>query len=278
MASNQPGHGEPDFQIFSTLRYDPELAKVAAPADSYPPPRDSPYYLLAYHYDRMLAAANEFGWETAASKLQKKFAKDMPGFAATIDEYIPDMAVPWRLRILLYYNGDINVEAAPTTPFISHIFILPPAPTFNTFYKDSGYTAKQHALWELRLDTQPTAPSAFTKHKTTSRDMYNTARQRVNILSLKETVEVLIYNTAGEVMEGSITTVYFKKRHSQDGEWITPMLSNGGNAGTTRRYALGAGICSEAVVHIDELVDGEDVWLSNGARGFMPAVLKIGGN
>lgn len=274
MANEELVRQELGFQIISTLRYDPELAKAAIPT-SYPEPRSSSYYLLAYHYDRILAAAADFGWEAAVSKLQRDFTGDMAAFAAAIDEYIPDLACPWRLRILLCHSGDISVEATSTTPFSSHIFLLPPAPTFDSLSIDPGDTNEQQAQWELRLDTQPTEPSVFTKHKTTARGVYNTARQRANILSPKQTAEVLIYNPAGEVMEGSITTVYLKKRPNGNDGWITPPLSSGGNSGTTRRYALEAGICSEATVRIDELVDGESVWLSNGARGFMPAILKV---
>jgi branched-subunit amino acid aminotransferase/4-amino-4-deoxychorismate lyase len=104
----------------------------------------------------------------------------------------------------------------------------------------------------------------------------------VGIKSPQELVEVLIYNPAGEVMEGSITTVYFQRRPSSSPSscsskvmWVTPPLSSGCNAGTTRRYALARGICAEQVVRIEELADGEEVWLSNGLRGFMRAVLRI---
>ena len=274
---------EPNFQIFSTLRYDPELSKTTVASDSYPEPRGSPYYLLRYHYDRILCAAADFKWEAAITKMRKDMAGDMAIFAETLDRYIPDVTRPWRLRILLYHNGHFSVEAAPTTPYPSHIFLLPRDITFNTLGINTRPADDEPArpkVWELRLDTQPTTPSPSTRHKTTLRDMYNKARQRANILSLQETNEVLLHNPKGEVMEGSITTVYFKARRGKEvdslaAEWITPPLSSGGNAGTTRRYALDAGFCTEDVVRISDLVDGENVWLSNGGRGFMPAILKL---
>jgi hypothetical protein len=34
-------------------------------------------------------------------------------------------------------------------------------------------------------------------------------------------------------------------------------------------------MCAEQVVRIEELADGEEVWLSNGLRGFMQAILRI---
>lgn len=38
--------------------------------------------------------------------------------------------------------------------------------------------------------------------------------------------------------------------------------------GTTRRYALEAGLCVEESVFKDSLSQGELIWLSNGARGW----------
>ncbi len=38
--------------------------------------------------------------------------------------------------------------------------------------------------------------------------------------------------------------------------------------GTTRRFALEAGICFEETVRKQSIADGEAIWLSNGARGW----------
>lgn len=65
-------------------------------------------------------------------------------------------------------------------------------------------------------------------------------------------------------MEGSITTPYFWRR----GRWVTPPASAGGNIGTTRRFALEAGICVEETVMRQNVAEGEAIWLSNGARGW----------
>jgi 4-amino-4-deoxychorismate lyase len=42
----------------------------------------------------------------------------------------------------------------------------------------------------------------------------------------------------------------------------------GGQRGTTRRWALGQGMCMEEPVSVDTVEVGEDVWVSNGVRGF----------
>ena len=38
--------------------------------------------------------------------------------------------------------------------------------------------------------------------------------------------------------------------------------------GTTRRYALEAGLCIEETVSKESINDKEGIWLSNGARGW----------
>lgn len=281
------------FQLISSLRYDPELATAAAETteNAYPFPRDSPYYLLSYHYDRLLSAAKSFEWERAIETLQRLSSDSkhdqLASFSQALDPFIKDKTRAWRLRILLSINGTIAVEAAPTSPFTSHTLLLPPPsqtppPSFTTLSQPET----NNKLWHLYLDTQPITPSGFTTHKTTARDMYADARYRARLNTSQHLAEVLVYNPQGEVMEGSVTTPYFRRReanngsgdnHSQVGtvDWITPPLSSGGNAGTTRRYALSREFCVEEIIKTTDIVDGEECWLSNGVRGFMKAVVVL---
>src|SRR6266487_2653753 len=95
-----------NFQIVSTVRYDPELALILTTSDTYPPPCNSPYYLLAYHRDRLLSAAVHFLWDDAIVLLQRRHgdsAGDMAldQLAQTLDRYIPDPTCAWRLRVSL---------------------------------------------------------------------------------------------------------------------------------------------------------------------------------
>ena len=83
--------------------------------------------------------------------------------------------------------------------------------------------------------------------------------------------EVLLFNEKREITEASLCTPFFFQR----GVWTTPPLSSGGNAGVSRRMALEAGLCVEEVLHIDELVDGQIIWLSNAVRGFMQGKLHL---
>ncbi|KAJ6133041.1 Aminotransferase class IV [Penicillium samsonianum] len=239
------------FEIISSLRFDPGLSDAACRhASSYPDPHKSPYYLLAYHQDRLIAAAAHFQWNGALNWLQQ----DLQSFEEFLDSSIADRSKAWRLRIVVNSKGKARVEANPTVSIDLMSLFIP-----------SLHTNPSLPVWRVYVDTQSTIPSAFTTHKTTARDDYTSARLRAGINSPTDLAEVLVVNPNGEVMEGSITTPYFLRDHM----WITPPLSSGGNAGTTRRYALSQGFCLEHTISRDELVDGELCWLSNGVRGFI---------
>lgn len=74
------------------------------------------------------------------------------------------------------------------------------------------------------------------------------------------------------LMEGSITTPYLL---CEDG-WCTPSKFCGGNLGSTRRWALEAGLCREGFIRIDDIpgLIGSKILLSNGVRGFGWALLE----
>ncbi|PLB53763.1 hypothetical protein P170DRAFT_346133 [Aspergillus steynii IBT 23096] len=262
------------FQIISTLRYDPALPNVlrASPSESYPDTLCTPYYLLPYHQDRLLSAAQCFKWQAAIEFLEK----DRDQFLQFLDTFIPDKTKPWRLRIVIDQHGVGTVEANPTTTIDLSGLLVP------------SETNTSSSPWRVYVDTQPTTPSAFTTHKTTARDDYTSARLRSGIQSPQEQAEVLVVNPQGEIMEGSITTPYFRRKESVSEtddragqaigpDWITPPLSSGGNAGTTRRYALAQGFCTEKIIRATDLIDGEECWLSNGARGFIRGIVVLKG-
>ncbi|KAJ5174680.1 uncharacterized protein N7482_000557 [Penicillium canariense] len=237
-----------------------------ADTDSYPAPAQSPYYLLPYHRDRLISAAHHFKWASALDFLQQ----DLESFEEFLDASIPDRDKPWRLRIVVDCNGTASVDVNPTAA-IDPLNLLIPSP----------YTDTQSTIWQVYVDSQSITPSGFTTHKTTARDEYTAARMRAGISSPMETSEVLVVNPDGEIMEGSISTPFFRRRNilknaDKPGPvWMTPPLTSGGNAGTTRRYALTHGFCVEEVITRADLVDGEECWLSNGVRGFMHGVVVL---
>lgn len=265
MATITQSQASESFQIISSLRYEPALPELlkAQCTDAYPDPLRSPYYLLPYHQERLRKAADCFGWRKAATFLQQ----DVESFVEHLNSFIPDRTKPWRLRIVIDRDGTCTVEVNAALQMDALNLLLP------------SKMNQTDTPWRVTVDSQRTVPSPFTTHKTTSRDVYTAARLRAKITSPQDPAEVLIVNPQGKIMEGSITTPYFRRRTSASTQakidqedsgpaWITPPLSSGGNAGTTRRYALSQGFCSEQAITIAELIDGEECWLSNGVRGF----------
>lgn len=64
----------PDFELFTSFRYDPVLE--TALFNTQVTGHASPYLLLPYHADRLVKAANDFGWTKAVAVLQEPGAAE----------------------------------------------------------------------------------------------------------------------------------------------------------------------------------------------------------
>ncbi|OBT75167.1 hypothetical protein VF21_05469 [Pseudogymnoascus sp. 05NY08] len=282
---------EPTFDLFTSLRYDPLLLTCAANTTLSPSP--SPFYMLSHHRDRILDAARHFNWPLAVSRLSGPSGLDH--FLTTLKDAVDTTSsAPRRVRAVVDREGVISVDSfeIPKRP-LRNLFPtrLPPPgmepPRVNpltggaltlgdddsTVQQGPGYgEPSREQVWSVMLDPIDTSPSPLTSYKTTSRDMYNSARTRVGIESMSDPKELLICSTKeGEIMEGSLTTVLFWR----GGRWVTPPVESGGQVGTTRRWALEKGLCVEEVVRRGEVVEGEECWVSNGVRGFVAGVIKL---
>ena len=158
-------------------------------------------------------------------------------------------------------SGNIDVISTPT-PDVTLATLFPL--DFNDLFTNLP-------TFDVFVSPIPTTPSLFTSHKTTNRAQYDQVRSLIPVTSKYSNgqrstrfAEILLINRDGEIMEGSITTPYFLRA----GEWITPSAQCGGSLGTTRRYALEAGLCKESIVMKESVQAGEKVVLSNGVRGY----------
>lgn len=115
----------------------------------------------------------------------------------------------------------------------------------------------------VSLDNEPTPRSPFTSYKTTVRDPYNAARERLKMEQNSSPAEVILYNENGEITEGSLRNVAFWR----DGSWVTPPRRSGGIGGIIRRWMIEQGRVRERVVKTNDLKHGEWVLLSNGVEG-----------
>ncbi|KAL2076039.1 hypothetical protein VTL71DRAFT_982 [Oculimacula yallundae] len=281
----------PDFQLFSSLRYDPILLPLTINTAAWDGEIKffSPFYMLPYHRDRMLQAAEHFGWTKAADTI-----RGTEGFnflLKKLNEAVDTKSeTPMKVKTLLSHDGTITVETDPV-PAVERWALfperIPPPSGAEAKMKVSPLTggaltlgendavhgdAPKGDLFEIFPDSVRTTPSPYTSYKTTSRDMYVSARERVGIKDYTEKKEVLIISDKdGEIMEGSLTSVFFWR----NGKWTTPPASSGGQIGTTRRWAIEEGYAVEDIVKVDSLVDGEECWISNGVRGFTYGKVKL---
>ncbi|KAK3327439.1 putative 4-amino-4-deoxychorismate protein [Cercophora scortea] len=277
------------LSIFSTLRYDPQLLQVPSGSMDHAGwnhKTTSPFYMLNYHRDRMLNAAVYFGWERVVETLSGDEGLDL--LATMLTRAIAstpgiDQTSPVRLRVSFAGNDpSMNIEAWGSFSETTLENLFPrslPSPHSDPTGEGSCQMPVKDAPYQVVLAAEKISPSEWTHFKTSRRQMYDKARQRAQI-KLGDSKEVLMVNdTNGTIMEGSTTTPYFW-RH---GRWVTPPVSSeydpesgsGGQDGTTRRWALQSGIACEEAIPVDSVVDGEECWLSNGARGFMFGRIKL---
>ena len=145
---------------------------------------------------------------------------------------------------------------------------VPPVPLIAFFPNSLDDVFQTQPTYRVIVASMRSVPCFSTKYKTTDRSIYDEVRSVLLTPSKNELpTEVLLVNMDMEIMEGSLTTPYFKR----GGIWTTPAATCGGNLGTTRRWALEASLCKEGLVSIESIQfgsPGEKVVLSNGVRGF----------
>ncbi|KAK3377905.1 aminotransferase [Podospora didyma] len=275
-----------DFQLFTSLRYDPSLLKVRDSAlnqGGWNHANASPFYMLDFHRDRLLRAATHWGWDTAVEVLTGELGLER--LAGSIMKFLgEDQKSPMRVKVVVSQDGTMTIEAGKVPGMaLSNLYPrrLPRPGESPLSSGDESGRPPTVEPYEVVLDGAKTPASEYTHFKTTRREIYDRARQSagINVTDKKEVLIIRVND--GAIMEGSITTPYFWR----NGRWVTPAVSakynpktgSGGQDGTTRRWALEKGLAFEETVLVDSLQDGEECWLSNGLRGFMYGRLSLDG-
>jgi para-aminobenzoate synthetase/4-amino-4-deoxychorismate lyase len=107
----------------------------------------------------------------------------------------------------------------------------------------------------------------FLYHKTTHRQVYEAARA-----SRPGYDDVLLWNECGEVTESTIANVVIE----MDGALVTPPVSCGLLPGAHRAWLLEQSTIRERVIRLDELRDGQRIFLINSVRKWIDAVVEVG--
>ena len=240
--------------------------------------------LLDLQRRRLREAAGALGWTDVACRLSSPDVGLKDAIEGAGRESYACLGRPvvrrgfmrtMRVRILVNRNGEIEVDipsgqGEDKSQLVPDLSIKIDNYTINPFTLSISASSPQSLV---TIDTQPTLVTLFTQHKTTYRAPYTSARSRaqppLEPTHLPTDREVLLFNSQHEIMEASLSSVYFNR----GGTWITPSAENGGMQSVTKLYALCKGWCKEGIVRLDEIKAGEVVWLSNAVRGFFPGVL-----
>ncbi|KAF1358440.1 hypothetical protein EJ07DRAFT_60405, partial [Lizonia empirigonia] len=236
----------PAFQLFTSLRYDPLLLSSGENSRldlNFITP--SPFYMLTYHRDRMVEAAQHFDFELVTKQLAdgKSLHEELLRRVEEWQKKEGKEDGPLKLRILF------DKEANMTVDFLS-IPAVPLTTLYPTSFNPPNATPKDHPAkkkdlnpspltagnkdpsyhpspaipappeWTLRLDTAPTPPSPHTLLKTTARAPYDASRSRALPDNSASNVhrEVILWNSVREITEGTLTSLYFFR----GGRWVTP--------------------------------------------------------
>ncbi len=177
------------------------------------------WFLPEKHLERMLASADYFGFP-----LEKK----------TLTAFLNELAfdTPQRVRILLGSDGRLEYQASP--------FRAPAAPL-------------KFALAARPVNSQ----DVFLFHKTTRRDMYDSARE-----TFPEADDVLLYNEHGELTEFTLGNVVVEL----PGGLFTPPVTCGLLAGTFRAHLLESGQIQERIIRLEELTPQTRLYFINSVR------------
>ncbi|NOT03415.1 MAG: aminodeoxychorismate synthase component I [Anaerolineales bacterium] len=179
------------------------------------------YFLREKHVERMRDSAEYFG-----------FAFSSEAAGALLDELAASFASPQRVRVLLNRTGELSGEAI-------------------------SFQASKNSYKVCLAEQTINSREVFLYHKTTQREIYNTALIVPQIYS-----DVLLHNERGELTEFTIGNLVVEI----NGELFTPPVSSGLLAGTFRAHLLETQVIKERIILKGELPKCSKVFLINSVR------------
>lgn len=189
--------------------------------------------LLHLHYKRLKTSASYFKFKLPFEL--KNFNSFKKFVEAKLKDYEKELL---RVKLILTPEGEIKVEAIP----FHHQF------------------SPEQSL-RIGLIKRKTPINVFHFHKTTFREEYDAAR---HLACDKGLDEIIFYNEKGELLEGTITNVFWKKGHL----FYTPPLSLGILPGILRESLLREKKALEKVITLEDLFKGEGCfYVGNSLRG-----------
>lgn len=146
----------PEFQLFTSIRYDPLL--LTSKENSRPDLNfviPSPFYMLTYHRDRMVEAAQHFDFSAVTRALA-----DGPALHTTLLSKVSEWRSkekkddgPLKIRILFDASANMNVDFLP-------IPAVPLTTLYPTSFDPPDAASKQHPAQQQ--EKKPFTPSPLT--------------------------------------------------------------------------------------------------------------------
>ncbi|MCG6943890.1 MAG: aminodeoxychorismate synthase component I [Deltaproteobacteria bacterium] len=188
------------------------------------------YFLLEYHLQRLRDSAVYFDFPENVDKVREKLM--------TLATSLPKK--PHKVRLLVTQDGAISCQKT--------------------------LLAGTNEPQPVRLGLAPTpvdSASPFLYHKTTHRQVYDTARS-----GCPDCDDVLLWNEQSEITETCIANVVVEL----DGELVTPPVRCGLLPGTFRAWLLDQRMVREKVVPLKELKGSKRIYLVNSVRKWRDAI------
>jgi len=181
------------------------------------------FFLQEKHTTRILDSAAYFDIPITKEKLEEYLKKISAEFSE-----------PQRIRVLLDQAGKLDCEAYP-------------------FENTKTIQPLRAVLAKEPVDSN----NIFLYHKTTNRDIYESARE-----GFEEFDDVLLYNELGELTEFTIGNLVVEL----NSQLLTPPISCGVLAGTFRAHLVEAGQVLERTIPIDQLSNYTKIFRVNSIR------------
>ncbi|CUS22474.1 LAQU0S05e06216g1_1 [Lachancea quebecensis] len=244
------------------------------------------FLLLGEQFKRLNLALRFFKWdfEIPLELLLEKLIQALPcpfELATDLSSRMQALLLVkkcYKMRVLVSSSGRMRVEAHEL-PGNSGSFATASQYFINTVLK--GFLPQQGEVWDVFVDTQATVASPFTTFKTTRRNHYNAARERMTELATRvhnpaSKSEILVYNSAFELMEGSISNVALLLNGTEPTKsfYQTPFLTSGCLCGVMRYYLLKKNLITEGNIDVRHLKVGDQVLLLNGVMGCVKGVIR----
>jgi para-aminobenzoate synthetase/4-amino-4-deoxychorismate lyase len=199
------------------------------------------FFLRQKHIARLLDSAEYFDFPISRGGVTPPLPNEI--IETYLDEIGSQFKSPQRVRLLLDKNGKLNSEAKSFQPSDNH----PPL--------------------KICLAKEPVhSENVFLYHKTTHRDVYDSARR-----SFPGYDDVLLYNEHDELTEFTIGNLVVE----MDVGVFTPPLSCGVLPGTFRAYLLETGQVLERIIRAEELKNCTKIFLVNSVRKWQRVEIKL---